>query len=133
MINHIRNIGSIHIYAKHEVVKPDVVDDMMLLPTTRERKLNSGGEIPNSNEEINSGAELPNCNEGVSSGVGEPFTKLGGESNERPEMGRTSDACAESGEQIFESRGYIDTYNSLSNEEVLRADSEDEEVRNIKA
>ncbi|MBA0663749.1 hypothetical protein Goklo_003841 [Gossypium klotzschianum] len=75
---------------------PDV-DDRMLLPTTRERELNSGGEIPNCNEELNSGTKLSNYNKGVNSGVGEPFTELDGESNARLELGESNIASAKSG------------------------------------
>ncbi|MBA0779357.1 hypothetical protein Gotri_003615 [Gossypium trilobum] len=99
---------------------PDVVDDRMLLPTTRERELNSGGEIPNCNEELNSGTKLSNYNKGVNSGVGEPFTELGGESNARLELGESNIACAKSGEQNSESSCSANIDNSLGSEEFLR-------------
>ncbi|MFQ6667569.1 hypothetical protein Gotur_033545 [Gossypium turneri] len=99
---------------------PDVVDDRMLLPTTRERELNSGGEIPNCNEELNSGTKLSNYNKGVNSGVGEPFIELGGESNARLELGESNIACAKSGEQNSESSCSANIDNSLGSEEFLR-------------
>ncbi|KAK5771426.1 hypothetical protein PVK06_047629 [Gossypium arboreum] len=50
-----------------------------------------------------------------------------------PELCGTSDACAESGGKSSKSSGPSDTDNSLGSEGVLGAESEDENVRNIKS
>ncbi|PPE01547.1 hypothetical protein GOBAR_DD01426 [Gossypium barbadense] len=111
MINRIRKIVSIHVYVEHEVDTPDVIDDTMLLFSTKEREVNRGVKEPNCNKELN-------CNEGVNGRAEKPYTELGGESNMGLELVESSDACAESGESS-ESSETSDTNNSLGSEGVL--------------
>ncbi|KAK5775033.1 hypothetical protein PVK06_042900 [Gossypium arboreum] len=85
MINHIRQRESIHVYVEHKVDTPDVVDDTMLLPGSRENDVNSGV-----------GVGEQNCNERVNGGDRETFTELGGESNVRSDFIESSDACENS-------------------------------------
>ncbi|PPD79461.1 hypothetical protein GOBAR_DD23613 [Gossypium barbadense] len=122
MISHSRKIGSIHVYVEHEVDTPNVVDDTMLLPTSREREVNIRVGKPNCNDELS-------FNERVNDGAGEPFTELSGEFNMGPELGESIDACAKSGESS-KSSGTIDADNLLGSEGVLGAESEDEEKKN---
>ncbi|KAH1038145.1 hypothetical protein J1N35_039888 [Gossypium stocksii] len=114
-----------HAYVEYEVDTPDVVNDIMLLSTTRENDVNIGVGEPNCNEKLN-------FNEKINGGAGETFTELGVEFNVGPNLVGSSDARAKN-EESSESSGTSDTNSSLGSEEALGVESEDEEVRNIKS